>query len=184
MLDIDHFREINEGFGHDAGEFVVSQIGQRLVAAMGAHDLIAHVGTDQFAILACSQGNPKHVEATTRHLFSALAKPLTEMAKFISLPALVGLPLSLAWKQLSAIGRGFVWTNLVSMLAVLGWLYIAAPVRVCSNYLLDQQTGAGWLMTNLAVLLFAWWLGTLFLGGESATLERDAADGIDNLLKP
>jgi len=93
MLDIDHFREINEGFGHDAGEFVVSQIGQRLTATMGAHDLIARIGADQFAILACSQGNPKHVETTTRHLFSALAKPLTIGARTVYVSASVGVAL-------------------------------------------------------------------------------------------
>ncbi|HEX5274141.1 MAG TPA: EAL domain-containing protein [Candidatus Rubrimentiphilum sp.] len=93
MLDIDHFREINEGFGHDAGEFVVSQIGQRLTATMGAHDLIARVGADQFAILACSQGNSKHVEATTRHLFSALAKPLTIGTRAVYVSASVGVAL-------------------------------------------------------------------------------------------
>ncbi|OGB06004.1 MAG: hypothetical protein A3E79_11020 [Burkholderiales bacterium RIFCSPHIGHO2_12_FULL_61_11] len=101
-----------------------------------------------------------------RALDAALTDPLTEAAKFISLPALVGLPLALAWKRLSAIGRGFIWTNFISMLAVLGWLYIVAPVRVCNSYLVDQQTSTGWLMVKFAVLLFAWWLSTLFVGGD------------------
>ena len=105
-----------------------------------------------------------------RALDAALANPLTEAAKFITLPALAGLPLALAWKQLSVIGRGFIWTNFISMLAVLGWLYIAAPVRLCNSYLLDQQTGAGWLMVKLAMLMFAGWLGTLFVGNDSAPL--------------
>jgi hypothetical protein len=104
-----------------------------------------------------------------RALDAALANPLAETAKFLSLPALVGLPLALAWKRLSAIGRGFVWTNFISMLAVLGWLYIAAPVRVCNNYLVDQQAGAGWLMVKLALLLFAWWLGALFFDDNPAS---------------
>jgi len=110
-----------------------------------------------------------------RALDAALANPLTEAAKFLSLPALVGLPLALAWTQLSVIGRGFIWTNVISMLAVLGWLYIVAPVRVCNSYLMDQQADAGWLMVTLAVLLFVGWLGTLFVGGDPATLGSDAA---------
>ncbi|WP_246265680.1 hypothetical protein [Aromatoleum diolicum] len=104
-----------------------------------------------------------------RALDHALASPLVEAAKFVSLPALVGLPLALAWRRLGTIGRGFVWTNFISMLAVLGWLYIAAPVRVCNSYLVDQQASAGWLMVKLAVLLFAAWLGSLFVGGQSGT---------------
>ncbi|NMG55591.1 hypothetical protein [Aromatoleum aromaticum] len=100
-----------------------------------------------------------------RALDDALASPLVEAAKFVSLPVLVGLPLALAWRRLGPIGRGFVWTNFISMLAVLGWLYIAAPVRVCNSYLVDQQESAGWLMVKLALLLFAGWLGSLFVGG-------------------
>lgn len=116
-----------------------------------------------------------------RALDAALANPLAELAKFISLPALVGLPLALAWPRLSVIGRGFIWTNFISMLAVLGWLYIAAPVRVCNSYLTNQQTDTGWLMVGLAVLLFALWLGRLFVGGNPALPESDAAqaDGKD-----
>lgn len=110
-----------------------------------------------------------------RALDAALANPLAELAKFISLPTLVGLPLALAWPQISVIGRGFIWTNFISMLAVLGWLYIAAPVRVCNSYLINQQTDAGWLMVRLAVLLFAVWLSRLFVGGDPALPESDAA---------
>jgi len=40
-----------------------------------------------------------------RRALAAGAPPVT------SLPALVGLPLALAWRRLSAIGRGFVWTS-------------------------------------------------------------------------
>lgn len=103
-----------------------------------------------------------------RALDDALASGAVEAAKFISLPALVGLPLALAWRRLGTIGRGFVWTNFFSMLVVLGWLYIAAPVRVCNSYLVDQQESAGWLMVWTAVLMFVGWLGSLFVGGPRA----------------
>jgi len=51
------------------------------------------------------------------------------------------------------------------MLAVLGWLYIVAPVRICNNYLVNQQESAGWWMVDLALLLFGCWIGSLFVGG-------------------
>ncbi|HJW56971.1 MAG TPA: hypothetical protein VJ577_17020 [Burkholderiaceae bacterium] len=111
-----------------------------------------------------------------RALDAALTNSLNEMAKFFSLPIVVGLPLGLAWKRLKVIGRGFVWTNFISMLVVLGWLYIIAPVRVCNNYLVDQQEDAGWWMVKLALLLFACWFGSLFVGGNSASSEPGAAN--------
>jgi hypothetical protein len=106
-----------------------------------------------------------------RALDGALANSLNEAAKFLSLPLLVGLPLGLAWKRLRIVGRSFVWTNAISMLAVLGWLYIIAPVRVCNNYLVDQQEIAGWWMVKLAVVLFACWLGSFFVGGDPVPAE-------------
>lgn len=103
-----------------------------------------------------------------RAMDTALADPVMEIAKFTSLPLLVGLPLALAWKQLSLIGRGLVWTNFTSMLAVLGWLYVVAPVRVCNSYLVDAQASAGWWMVRLAILLFVCWLGSWFVGPGNA----------------
>jgi hypothetical protein len=108
-----------------------------------------------------------------RALDAALGDPLMEIAKFVTLPALVGAPLALAWRSLGLIGRGVVWTNFFSMLAVLGWLYIAAPVRVCNNYSALEQERAGWLMVALALGLFLAWLGALFIG---ETARADPAD--------
>ncbi len=98
-----------------------------------------------------------------RALDAALAQPAAEVAKFLTLPLLVGFPLALAWERLGLIGRGFVWTNSISMMAVLGWLYLAAPLRVCNGYLLAQQNTAGLWLLRLSVALFLWWLGSLFV---------------------
>lgn len=86
-----------------------------------------------------------------RALDAALADAGVEAAKFVSLPLLVGLPLALSWGRLSLIGRGFIWLNGLSMLAVLGWLYAVAPLRVCNNYLAAEQALAGRLMLGIAV---------------------------------
>ncbi len=110
-----------------------------------------------------------------RALDAALNDPLAEVAKFLSLPLLVGFPLVLAWRRLTLIGRGFVWTNFISMLAVLGWLYIVAPVRVCNSYLVNDQESAGWYMVIISVLIFLWWLGTLLVGGGMGPDKNDSS---------
>lgn len=73
----------------------------------------------------------------------ALSSPAMELTKFTTLPVLVGAPLALSWQRLGTIGRGFVIANVLPMWAVVGWLYVAAPVRVCNFYLVDQQVIAG-----------------------------------------
>ena len=104
-----------------------------------------------------------------RALDAALADPWAELAKFASLPLLVGAPLALAWERMGVIARGFVWTNFLSMLAVLGWLYIAAPMRVCNSYLQSAQYEAGLWMVGLAVAGFIAWL-VAWLAGPPAAL--------------
>ncbi len=99
-----------------------------------------------------------------RSLDGALLEPRVAVAKFLTLPLLVGAPLAIGWERLGPIARGFVWTNYFSMLAVLGWLYLAAPVRVCNNYLASEQHDTGTRLVWLAAALFLWWLGRMFVG--------------------
>lgn len=109
-----------------------------------------------------------------RSLDAALAEPAMAVAKFISLPVLLGLPLAQSWRRLHPIARGFVWAKLVSMLGVLGWLYLAAPVRLCNFYLLDEQLLLGRAMLATGAVLAAALTAQAFWvrprGGVGATL--------------
>jgi hypothetical protein len=88
-----------------------------------------------------------------RALDLTLASPAMEVTKFATLPLLVGAPLALSWRPLGGLGQGFVLANVLPMWAVVGWLYVVAPVRVCNYYLADQQVtaGIGLLVASVAV---------------------------------
>ncbi|MGL6069646.1 MAG: sensor domain-containing diguanylate cyclase [Craterilacuibacter sp.] len=51
MLDIDHFKRINDGWGHAAGDGVLRLVGARLQAAFGPADLIGRCGGEEFAVI-------------------------------------------------------------------------------------------------------------------------------------
>ena len=99
-----------------------------------------------------------------RSLDAVLADSFMEIAKFVSVPVFIGIPLALSWHKLHAIAKGFIWANLISMLAVLGWLYLASPVRLCNSYLLDQQHVLGWAMLALAAGVAVCQAGGAFVG--------------------
>lgn len=97
-----------------------------------------------------------------RSLDAALTSPWAAVAKFTTIPVCIGAPLAIGWRGLTLVGRGFVINNFASMIAVIGWLYLAAPVRVCNNYTVAQQVDAGHTALAIAALLFGTWLASLF----------------------
>ena len=98
-----------------------------------------------------------------RNLDAALQEPVWEAAKFVSLPLLAGVPWARSWPRLPGVVRAVLWANLVPMLAVMGWVYLQAPARLCTSYLLDQQTLAGWALLGTAGAAALYGLGRLGL---------------------
>ena len=99
-----------------------------------------------------------------RWLDASLDYPAITTAKFLSLPVLLGMPLALSWPQAGMILRGFLKANFISMLAVLSWLYIASPIRLCNNYLVSDQTTYGIALGLIAAGLSLLWSLPLFFG--------------------
>lgn len=92
-----------------------------------------------------------------RSVDGALTSGSLEAAKFVSLPLLVGVPLALSLPRMGAILKGVVKANTLSMLAVLSWIYQAAPVRICNSYLVDDQRELGMVLLAIAVALALIW---------------------------
>lgn len=93
-----------------------------------------------------------------RAIDASLVNPWMEIAKYTSLPLLVGIPLVLSWPKMGFITKSFIWTNLISMFIVMAWLYLAAPIRLCNSYLTSQQQVVGWiflLLTAVSVFMLA-----------------------------
>lgn len=71
MIDLDHFKDLNDQYGHDAGDLALQELVQRLRSNLRSHDLVARIGGDEFA--ACISGlTRERAEQLTKHLLEQL----------------------------------------------------------------------------------------------------------------
>ena len=90
-----------------------------------------------------------------RSLDASVSEPWIAIAKFVSVPLLIGLPLGLGWPRMGFVVRGVFLLELIATFFRLGWLYMASPIRLCNNYLLDDQQRLGEYMLVIGGLLLA-----------------------------
>lgn len=101
-----------------------------------------------------------------RTLDESLSDPTLEAAKFVTVPLLVGAPLAISWTRLNPVLRSLLKVKFISMLLFLGWLYVTAPDRLCTNYYQSDQILLGHLMIAIAgILAVAWALPWFFVNG-------------------
>ncbi|WP_157022444.1 hypothetical protein [Parasedimentitalea huanghaiensis] len=111
-----------------------------------------------------------------RSLDAALLDPVWMVAKFVTLPLCVGLPLAAAWSHVGSVLRGFLKAQAISMLLFLGFLYTHAPMRLCNSYLVDDQQRLGLGFVYLACALILWWIIPVFFGQISSNKKDDDND--------
>ena len=94
-----------------------------------------------------------------RAMDAALDDPLVTLAKFLSIPLLIGAVIALSWPRTGFVVRGVFLIELIATCFRMGWLYLTSPVRLCSNYLLDDQQRLGEYLVGIGaaiVLILAW----------------------------
>ncbi len=74
-IDIDHFKEINDSYGHSVGDEVLIEVGRRIRSMCRPHDVIARLGGDEFAVLLAGI-DPTHAERISHRVLARISDPL------------------------------------------------------------------------------------------------------------
>ena len=93
LLDLDRFKVINSTIGHQAGDFLLQQVGLRLQRAVRKADTVARLGGDEFAVLLPGMNQEMAARAAIRLLSAFVAPfPIGEIA--LNVQASIGIALS------------------------------------------------------------------------------------------
>lgn len=76
LLDLDHFRTINESLGHAAGDTLLTAVARRLLACARSGDTVARLGADEFALLIHRVGHAADAARVAERIQAGLAPPI------------------------------------------------------------------------------------------------------------
>ncbi len=91
--DLDSFRTVNDGLGHDAGDRVLVAVAHRIQRTCGPGTLTARLGGDQIAVLIDHPADVEEAQEVGSRLVDALHQPFTDEGRDITITASVGIAL-------------------------------------------------------------------------------------------
>ena len=93
-MDVDHFKQVNDSYGHAAGDEVLRVFGQRLSACVRSGDLVARLGGDEFVVLIEDLAAPETAEAIARKLIAAMGEGIAVEGAALHVTTSIGIAYS------------------------------------------------------------------------------------------
>jgi diguanylate cyclase (GGDEF)-like protein len=94
LIDLDHFKEINDTLGHHVGDQLLQAVASRLRGAMREDDTVARLGGDEFALLASDFTEASEIYAVADRLVDALREPFVIEEVRLQVQASIGIAVS------------------------------------------------------------------------------------------
>ncbi|SCM78566.1 Diguanylate cyclase/phosphodiesterase with PAS/PAC and GAF sensor(S) [uncultured Pleomorphomonas sp.] len=91
LIDVDHFKSVNDTLGHHAGDVLLAEVGRRLREAVGELGIVARLGGDEFALLMPDCGGEDELTAIGEQMMRGLQEPIAYDAEAIPVTISVGI---------------------------------------------------------------------------------------------
>lgn len=93
-IDLDNFKEINDGYGHQAGDALLKSVASRLATSLRAGDVVGRLGGDEFAILQVDVGRKELAEAYANNILRTISQLHDALGHKFTAAASIGIALA------------------------------------------------------------------------------------------
>jgi diguanylate cyclase (GGDEF)-like protein len=93
LIDLDHFKEINDKHGHEVGDQVLRAVANRMLHATRSSDTVARYGGDEFVVLIANLTDTESAEIKAERMLEAIAQPVATTAGELTLSCSIGVSL-------------------------------------------------------------------------------------------
>lgn len=90
LLDVDHFKQVNDTLGHDAGDALLKTFAERLRSSVRATDVVARLGGDEFAIILPNLKDDGDVARAVDSIMVRLREPIIYSGRVLECRASIG----------------------------------------------------------------------------------------------
>ncbi len=94
FVDLDFFKNVNDAWGHDGGDFLLETVAERLRARAGGDDFVARLGGDEFVVVQSGISEKAEAEAFAHRIVAALSKPVQFLHDEIAITSSVGVAIA------------------------------------------------------------------------------------------
>ncbi|MFC4933211.1 EAL domain-containing protein [Massilia sp. GCM10023247] len=91
LIDLNNFKNINDSFGHEAGDVVLKVVARRLQASVRDSDTVARLSGDEFVLVLVNQPSLRYTLRMIERLRQGLTQPVSFMHKEIAVGASLGV---------------------------------------------------------------------------------------------
>ncbi len=96
MVDLDHFKAINDTYGHNAGDMALKVTAERMLGAVRGVDTVARMGGDEFLVLLTDMQEVYRAETIAAELVRVVSRPFVFEGREVPVTASVGVCASLS----------------------------------------------------------------------------------------
>lgn len=75
FIDLDHFKEVNDEYGHNAGDDLLQQVSKRINSCIRKTDTVARLGGDEFTVILTDIAGDEQIKSLSQKIVQELARP-------------------------------------------------------------------------------------------------------------